>query len=85
MKRKIYEHMRIHKLDKDALLQLSSGIRICYAEGCMESYRILSGCSSAVALYAELDLKFIPTTRVIDDVGFIISLLMMAISGIASL
>ncbi|MBI9096527.1 MAG: hypothetical protein JEY71_16815 [Sphaerochaeta sp.] len=50
----------------------------------MESF-ILSGCSSAVALYAELDLNLIPTTVVIDNDDFIISLLMMAISGIASL
>ncbi len=49
-----------HKLDEDAILQLTNGIRIFYAGGSMESY-ILSDFSSAVALCAELDFKLIPT------------------------
>jgi len=70
-----------YKLDEDAILQLTNGIRVFYADGSMESY-ILSDFSSAVALYAELGLKFIPTTVVIEDDDFTISLPMNAISVI---
>ncbi|MBI9095904.1 MAG: helix-turn-helix transcriptional regulator [Sphaerochaeta sp.] len=70
-----------YKLDEDAILQLTNGIRIFYADGSMESY-ILSDFSSALALYAELDLKLIPTTVVIDDGNFTISLPLEAISVI---
>ncbi|NBK21428.1 MAG: XRE family transcriptional regulator [Spirochaetia bacterium] len=69
-----------HKLDEEAILQLTSGIRIFYSDGSMETYT-LSDFSSVAALYMELELNFIPPTVVIDD-EFTISLPMASISVI---
>lgn len=68
-----------HKLDEEAILNLTSGMRIFYADGSMEAYT-LSDCRSAATLCMDLEFMTIPTTLVIDDDDFTLILPMESIA-----
>ncbi len=62
-----------HNLDEEAILQLTSGLRIFYADGSMESYTLYDF-TSAYTLYTNLELGIIPNTVTIDDGPYTMSL-----------
>ncbi len=55
-----------HKLDEEAILKLTSGIRIFYADGSMEAYN-LREFSSIAALFTEIEFMFAPSVIHIED------------------